>query len=225
MKGKVPQLLAVLLTAAVCCVIMAAVDGVIQPGYAVKSAIKLTVFGLAPIGISLLCKLKSPKEIFRFRKRGFLMALGLGVGLYALILGAFFIARPFFDFTQIAGSLTQNAGVTKENFLYVSLYISFVNSLLEEFFFRGFVFTNLKEISGRRFAYPFSALLFSVYHVAIMTGWFGLGLNTLILASLAVGGVIFNWLNEKQDCIYVSWLTHMFANFAINTIGFMLLNG
>lgn len=40
---------------------------------------------------------------------------------------------------------------------------------------------------------------------------------------LAIGGMIFNWLNEKLDTIYCSWLTHMFANFAINTIGFMLL--
>ena len=40
---------------------------------------------------------------------------------------------------------------------------------------------------------------------------------------LVIGGMIFNWLNEKLDTIYCSWLTHMFANFAINTIGFILL--
>jgi hypothetical protein len=34
--------------------------------------------------------------------------------------------------------------------------------------------------------------------------------------------VIFNILNEKSENIYASWLSHMFANFAINTIGFIL---
>ena len=58
----------------------------------------------------------------------------------------------------------------------------------------------------------------------MMIGWFNLWLYTLVLAGLAVGGVIFNYLNEKLGCIYASWLTHMFANFAINTIGFLLLN-
>ena len=43
------------------------------------------------------------------------------------------------------------------------------------------------------------------------------------MVGLVIGGVIFNWLNEKLDTIYCSWLTHMFANFAINTIGFILL--
>ena len=167
-------------------------------------------------------KMVSLKEIFRFRKRGFGAALGLGIGIYALILGGWAIVRNWVDFSGIADSLTSTAGVTKENFLYVSLYISFVNSLLEEFFFRGFVYRNLAERT--RFAYIFSAAAFSLYHVAMMIGWFHPALLVLVLAGLFLGGLIFNWLNERLGCIYASWLTHMFANFAINTIGFILLN-
>ena len=205
------------------CVIMAVVDGVWQPPYALKSAVKLMLF----LGLPLLLSLKSKdiafRELFRFRRKGFLLSLGLGAGLYCLILGAYCLAGRFFDFSAIAGSLSQNAGVTKENFLFVSLYISFVNSLLEEFFFRGFLFGNLKRLQSRQFAYGFSAVSFSLYHVAMMTGWFSLPLFLLVMAGLAVGGMIFNYMNELMDTIYCSWLTHMFANFAINTIGFMLL--
>ena len=109
------------------------------------------------------------------------------------------------------------------NFLFVSLYISFVNSLLEEFFFRGFLFVNLKGFSSRGFAYGFSAAAFSLYHTAMMLGWFHPVLLILVLGGLGIGGVLFNYLNEKHNTIYVSWLVHMFANFAINTIGFLLL--
>ena len=56
----------------------------------------------------------------------------------------------------------------------------------------------------------------------MMIGWFGIGIVLLALAGLYVGGVIFNILNEKSENIYASWLSHMFANFAINTIGFIL---
>ena len=207
-----------------CCVIMAWVDGIWQPGYAVKSAVKIAVFALIPLLFTYLGGMVRPKEILHFRKKGFGIALGLGLGIYGLILGGWAILRNWIDFSGIADSLTANAGVTKENFLYVSLYISFVNSLLEEFFFRGFVFSNLKRHSSRWYAYGLSALAFSLYHVAMMIGWFHPALTALVLVGLFVGGLIFNWLNEKQDCIYVSWLTHMFANFAINTIGFILLN-
>ena len=207
----------------ICCVAMALVDGVLRPGYAVKSAIKVAMFMLVPLIASRIDRGVLYLQLLRPKKKGLLPAIALGVGIYVVILGGYFLVSPFFDFSKIAGALTTNAGVTKENFLYVSLYISFANSFLEEFFFRGFVFTNLKQLSGRKLAYIFSAAAFSLYHVAMMIGWFSPVLFLFVVVGLAAGGMIFNWLNEKLDTIYCSWLTHMFANFAINTIGFMLL--
>ena len=207
----------------ICCLMMALVDGVLRPGYAAKSAIKIALFMLIPLIASKIDHSVLYLSLLRPKKKGLLPAIALGVGIYVVILGGYFLVSPFFDFSQIAGALTDNAGVTKDNFLYVSLYISFAKSFLEEFFFRGFVFTNLKQHSGRKLAYIFSAAAFSLYHVAMMIGWFSPALFLLVMAGLVVGGMIFNWLNEKLDTIYCSWLTHMFANFAINTIGFMLL--
>ena len=213
----------VLIVTVICCLAMALIDGVIRPGYAVKSAIKIALFMLIPLIASRLDRSVFYLQLLRPKQKGLLPAIALGVGIYVVILGGYFLVSRFFDFSQIAGALTNNAGVTKENFLYVSLYISFANSFLEEFFFRGFVFTNLKQHSGRKLAYIFSAAAFSMYHVAMMICWFSPALFLLVMVGLVIGGMIFNWLNEKLDTIYCSWLTHMFANFAINTIGFMLL--
>lgn len=212
----------VILAALLCCGIMSLIDGVIRPGYALKSAIKIVLFLGVPVLLSLGNKSLAALSLFRFPKKGLLMALILGAGVYGVILGGFFLVRPFFDFSGIAGKLTQNAGVTRENFLYVSLYISFVNSLLEEFFFRGFLFSNLKT-KGKPFANLFSAAVFAAYHVAMMSGWFSPVLFMLVMAGLTVGGVLFNCLNDRFGGICVSWLVHMCANFAINTIGFILL--
>lgn len=213
----------VILTAILCCGVMAFVDGVLMPGYAVKSAIKLVLFLVCPFVLSRFDGDIAVLSLFRAEKKGIVKPLLLGAGLYALILGAYFLVRNAFDFSAIAGSLSGNAGVTKENFLFVAIYISFVNSLLEEFFFRGFVFTNLKRLYSAKFAHLFSAVVFALYHVAMMIGWFSLPLFLLCMAGLTVGGLIFNRLNEKLGSIYASWFVHMFANFAINTIGFILL--
>ncbi len=207
-----------------CCLTMALVDGVLRPAYAVKSAIKIAVFLLPALALSIRYRELSCFSLFRFPKKGFFTALALGIGVYFVILIGYFAVKPFFEFSSIAEKLTQNAGVTADNFLFVSLYISFVNSLLEEFFFRGFVFTNLKHLRSGRFAYLFSSILFAVYHVAMMTGWFSPVLFLLVMAGLVAGGMIFNYLNERMGTVYISWLVHMFANFAINTIGFLLLN-
>ena len=203
--------------------IMAVVDGIIQPGYAAKSAIKIALFLGLPLLTVKFCPGITLKGLFRFQRKGFLSALLLGLGVYGVILGGYFLVRNFYDFSGIAGTLSQNAGVNRDNFLFVSLYISFVNSLLEEFFFRGFLFMNLKPSPGKGFAHGFSSILFAAYHVAMMVGWFSPWLFALVMAGLAIGSVIFNTMNEKLGAIYPSWLTHMFANFAINTIGFMLM--
>ena len=206
------------------CTVMALVDAVIQPGYFIKSMIKMSVFLIFPLLYSFLDTDFKPKSFFKFNKKGILTALVLGVSVYTVILLSFFIFKNVFDFSSLTKSLTATTGVNKSNFIFVALYISFVNSLLEEFFFRGFSFLSLKDASGRVPAYIISSFLFAVYHIAMMIGWFEFPVTCLALLGLFLGGIIFNFFNEKHNNIYPSWLIHMFANFATNTIGFILFN-
>ena len=204
------------------CIFMAVIDGILKADYFIKSAIKVVLFLILPILYSFYDKDLKIKEIFRPDKKGIILAGCLCVLVYVIILGGYLLMRNVFDFSAITGTLTKNIGVTGKNFIIVSLYISFINSLLEEFFFRGFAFINLKRITGRKFAYLFSAGVFAIYHIAMMVGWFKLNVFLIVMAGLFAGGLIFNYLNERSETIYPSWLVHMFANFAINTIGFIL---
>lgn len=221
MKSKKYIIIAI---TAFACLCMGLVDAVIQPGYLIKSAIKIVLFLLLPIVYSLIDKNCDLKRLFKPNKKGFLLALGLGGAVYAVILGAFLLFKDVFDFSSLTSSLTESTGVNKTNFIFVALYISFANSLLEEFFFRGFAFLTLKDYSNRTVAYIVSAALFAAYHIAMMIGWFGLPVILLSLLGLFAGGIIFNFFNEKYNNIYLSWLIHMFSNFATNTIGFILFN-
>ncbi len=212
----------IILITAFACASMLVVDAVIQPGYLIKSAIKIILFLLLPITYAVFNKNCNLKKLFIPDKKGFLTALLMGIGVYAVILLAFLFFRNVFDFSALTTSLTSTTGVNAENFIFVAIYISFINSLLEEFFFRGFSFLTLKNVSTRGLAYVLSAAFFAIYHIAMMIGWFSLPVILLALAGLFAGGLIFNFFNEKYNNIYLSWLIHMFANFATNTIGFIL---
>ncbi len=204
------------------CVVMALVDGVIKANYFEKSAIKLVLFLGFPMLYALLDKELKIKPLFVPDRQGLKLAFGLGVAVYAVILGGYLLLKNVFDFSTIPQALMGNIGVNADNFVFVSIYISFVNSLLEEFFFRGFAFLTMRRVASERFAYLFGAGAFALYHVAMMIGWFSVGVFALVLLGLFAGGLIFNYLNAKSGTIYPSWLVHMFANFAINTIGFIL---
>ncbi len=206
----------------VACCVMAVVDGVIQPGYWTKSAIKISLFLALPLIYGCINRGWDLKSLFRPEKKGLLLAFGAGIAVYAVVLGAYWLLKDVFDFSALTGSVTQSTGVRKDNFLWVALYISFVNSLLEEFFFRGFAYLSLRKVSTEPFAFLFSAAAFSLYHAAMMIGWFAWYVFALALIGLFAGGAIFNYFDKRHGNIYLSWLIHMFANFATNTIGFLL---
>lgn len=207
-----------------CAILMTLIDGVIQPTYFIKSLIKCILFLVVPLIYFLVNKdeLKNLKNIFVPKPKSLIISLCLGVVVFGIIIGGYFLLRGVIDFSKITENLTEGANVNKDNFIYVAIYISLVNSLLEEFFFRGYSFLNLKNIIPRKAAYSISAGLFAIYHVGMTIDMFNPVLFIITFIGLYLGGVVFNILNERSNNIYTSWIVHMFANFAINTIGLIL---
>ncbi len=207
------------------CLIMFWVETLLQPGYLGKSIIKLFLFALLPI---LYFWFHKPKISLGFcsipQGKPLLYCLFWGIGVYGVIIGAYFLFAAFIDLPSIAALLQDNLAVNKENFIFVAIYISVINSFLEEFFFRGMAYFPLAAAWGKRQAALFSAATFSLYHVAILLGWFPLWMFFLALAGLFLAGLFFLWLDEQYDTILCSWLVHGCANLAINTIGFMMFD-
>lgn len=205
------------------CLAMAYIEVRFVPPYLVKSICKITLF----VACIFLFQITNPEvsmlRMFRLqRPRQLLLALGGGLLVYGFILSAYLIFRNYVDLSLISSSLINDSSINRDNFLGVALYISFVNSLLEEIFFRGYAFLSLRDHVPEKYAHAVSALAFSLYHFAIMANWFSLWIFLLLLASLFVAGLLFNWVDAKSGNIYNSWLIHMFANFAINTIGLLM---
>ena len=205
------------------CGLMTWVEAVLRPAYPVKSALKLLIFlGTAGLYI-LLCRDKGPLRAFRRPDRESLNAAGLlALGAFVGILGGYALLAPWLDLSAIPGNLAAKEGLTAATFPLAALYISFVNSLLEEFFFRGFAFLTLRETGNTKLAWGFSALAFALYHVCIMGSWFHPVLFFLLTAALGAAGLLFNWL-DRRGSLWPAWLVHMAANLAINTIGMHLL--
>lgn len=221
MKNK-QAILSIISVVILSCIIMALVEVLIVPNYFTKSLIKICIFLILPLIVCIKDKSISFKSLFKGSKKSIFFASIFGIVVYVFILGAYFILGPYFDFSMVTTNLENNIGINKTNFLFVALYITFINSLLEEFFFRGFSFLSLKGVTSRNIAHIFSALAFAIYHVAIMNNWFSPLLFILLIVSLFIAGLLFNYLNEKFNNIYISWIVHISANLAINTVGFIL---
>ncbi|HBT19736.1 MAG TPA: CPBP family intramembrane metalloprotease [Clostridiaceae bacterium] len=199
-------------------------DAQFQFGYGLRSAIKVVLFiGMPWImywqvkSMDLFSVLRNDLGRSAFRK-----SVVLGLGVYVFLLVLYVLIKDFLDLGTIEEALQTGAMVNRDNFLFIALYIPLVNAFLEEFFFRGFGFLKLRASLGRGPAYLCSALLFSLYHVGIIDGWANPLITLLALLGLFISGLFFNFLNEKNGHIYNSYMVHMFANLAINTIGLQM---
>lgn len=179
-----------------CCTIMGIVDAIIKPSYAVKSAIKIILFLGCPLVYSHLTKQLSLKNCFVLKTKLFYVIVPWHGSFYCYN-GYIFSLRNVLDLSGITIALQSNIGVSKNNFVFVSLYISFVNSLLEEFFFAVSLFV-AEKFTSRSLAYSISSIAFALYHIAMMLGWFSIVTFVLVMMGLVVGGIIFNFLNEKM---------------------------
>lgn len=204
------------------CLLMAFVEVVVEPSYLIKSLIKIFLFFGIPYLIMRKLKIKILKN-FKINKKDFVRLLTIGISIYVVGIITYLILRNFVDFSKITSSLLSDQHLVKGQFILVALYISFGNSILEEFFFRLVSFIKLREYYDRKLVYLFSAFMFSIYHAAMIGLSFPLPLTLLSLVGLFVLGLLFNFVDEKDKNIYNSWFVHMFADFAIMTVGFIHL--
>ena len=193
-----------------------------KPGYFVKSAVKLALFGGAIVLYALLCGRKV-RNVISLKRPGNVRKLLACILLFFFGIAILFLLfRSRIDMASIRESLVTKEGLTKRNCFFVFAYIIVVNSFLEEAFFRGFL-SGL--IPNRKVGVMISALLFSLYHIGIIGTWFHPAILLLCIVGLALVGLFLQYLSGRYESIAAGWIVHASANVAINTIGALLIFG
>lgn len=205
------------------CLFMAIIEILIEPSYFIKSSVKIGLFVLLPLAFLKMQDVKGFQKAFFLEKTSFWKLLATGLAIYTVIVSAYFVTRGLFDFEKLVASLSSDQNIGKESFLPVAFYISFGNSFVEEFMFRFVSFLLLSEVVSKKTAYLFSSFSFAIYHVAMIASTFPKSLILISVSGLVVGGVIFNYLDDKNGKIYNAWIVHSFADFALMTIWYLHL--
>lgn len=189
-----------------------------EMSYFLKSALKVILFVVIPF---LLLGKKKFLKLFSLKPKK-LRALSFltGFSILIVVLMTYYILSEFINLGLIAQDLRENVGITAIDFLYISIYLTLFNSIVEEFFFRGFLF--FENFGSRKLKYIFSAGLFSIYHIGIFIMWFKWYIFLLALFGLFLGGIIFALLNEKNKTIINGWIVHIFADLAIIFVGYKM---
>lgn len=217
----------IIISSLISCLGLYFIEQVIGVNYALKTLFKLILFIIVPyIYIKFIGKstIQAELNLKQLDKKKLRLGFLFGVSSFLLILISYLLFKGVIDLNNIAKELQNKSKITPANFIFVGLYITFVNSFLEEFFFRGFIFLNLYNMKKQKFGYVFSSLLFGLYHIAIFKTWFNIWLIIICLLGLITIGFVFNWLNTKSKNFINSWIVHILADSAIILIGFKMFN-
>lgn len=215
----------IIISSIIACAILFFVEQFIGVDYIIKTAIKLLLFISIPFFYGFILKKENFSDILRLEninKESFLKGIIFGIAFVIILIGGYYFLRSYIDLNYISSQLENNLGVSGKNFIYVALYISFINSFLEEFFFRGFIFLNLNKSLNKYISYGFSALIFALYHIGIFIKWFNPFIFFLSIAGLIIVGLLFDEMDAKPKNILNSWISHIMANCAIMFIGLIM---
>jgi len=159
------------------------------------------------------------------RARGFGAAAGLGAGIAASILLVYWAARHLglLDPATVATRAAATGLDDPRLYLLGAVYWITVNSLLEEFVWRWFVFRRFETLIGGGLAVGAAGLAFTAHHVIALAAQFTP--ETAALGSLGVlaGGTMWSWLYLRYRSIWPCYLSHAIADVPIFVIGYALI--
>jgi membrane protease YdiL (CAAX protease family) len=110
-------------------------------------------------------------------------------------------------------------------FITVAVFYSLVHSFLEEYYWRWFVFAQLKQFTTAPVAIAVSSLGFMAHHVLVLATFFGWDAPATWLFSLAVavGGAAWAALYHRYQSLLGPWFSHLLVDAAIFAIGYDLI--
>ena len=189
----------------------------------VKQGYKFILLVIIPLLIIYLYKKTTFQKEYNLDKVKFqdlIKPLYFGIAIYALTIIGYILFKSIIDTETLINGF-QNRGINLQNIVLASVYLCFINSFIEEFFFRGFVYQHFSKVSTN-LGYLVSSALFSIYHVLIMFAIFNWIMGVLAIIGLMIVGILLAYINKSNKSIINSWIVHIFADLGVVTIGLYL---
>lgn len=158
------------------------------------------------------------------RAKGFGMAFGLGVLIAAIIIGGYLVIGTQWIDTAAVHAIAEQNGLTKAwKYLALAGYLCIINSLLEEYVWRWFVFHHCAVLVPRWPAVLLSALFFTIHHVFALGFQFDWRITLLGSVGVFIGGVVWSWLYLRFGTVWPGWVSHLIVDLAVFAVGWMIL--
>lgn len=165
-------------------------------------------------------------SLSRPRQGGLRMGALLGVVIAVAIMLAYrVIGESLIDPQQIEDMVGKIDLDQPAIYISVAAYLTIVNSLIEEYVWRWFVYIQCERLVGRWPAVGLTALLFTLHHVLVLNAQFGWAVTALGSAGVFAGSLAWSWCYVRYRSVWPGYLSHIAADLAVLWIGWVLIFG
>ncbi|MDB4350982.1 CPBP family intramembrane metalloprotease, partial [Verrucomicrobia bacterium] len=99
-----------------------------------------------------------------------------------------------------------------------------LHSLLEEYYWRWFVFGNLHRfLNSKSLAYGVGALGFASHHIVVTTQFFDGPIGWIYGLTVGVAGAIWSWLMVRHQSLIGAWVSHIIVDITLMSVGYYLI--
>ena len=167
---------------------------------------------------------RRPPSLSPPRRGGFLAAFFLGLLMSGFVYLAYtYVGGRWIEVEAFQRRVVKMGLGNPVAYLGFAAYTTLVNSLLEEYVWRWFVFRRCEDLLPGPAAVAASALFFTLHHAVtlqIQLGW-----QTALLSSLGifVGAAVWSWCYLRYRSIWPGYLSHVIVDVTALWIGYQLL--
>ena len=137
-----------------------------------------------------------------------------GIGSAALMLVAYHwtpLGQTVRNCGQGISEKTESLGI-RDHFLLFGVFMSVGHSLLEEYYWRWFVFGRLRVVTRPAAAYLISGIAFAGHHYIILGSFLPAWVALLMGTCVGAVGIVWAWMYQRQRSLLGCWLAHLAAD-------------
>lgn len=157
------------------------------------------------------------------KRGGLVVGTVMGLTLSGVIYVSWQLFGHFIDTTALRVQATTSGIDSPLQFLGLCSYLALVNSLLEEFVWRWFVYRKCQQWLQPPMATLLTAFFFTLHHVFALKAQ--LNWMMTLLGSLAVftGSLLWSWCYIRYRSVWPGYLCHLIVDAALFLVGWQII--
>jgi uncharacterized protein len=169
---------------------------------------------------------RKPLTVSRPKQRDWIVGATIGLLMFCIILAAYWLfLRHWINAADIQRKVRRISNIDPLSFQLGGFYFTVINALIEEYFWRWFIYRRCEEVVSQRAAVFLSASFFTLHHtigLAVFTDW-----RVTIVGTLSVfaAGAVWSECYRRYRSVWGNYFSHAAADLALHIIAWQILFG